>query len=280
MHTHAQTLALLSLQRSTSNLPFQLITPGRSLLKRASLLQLSGSVAKEREFLLFSDILIWLAPAEHAEDRWEMRPPIVRTRSKSDADLSYVERRESGLRGILSGSPARKSPKVSRNASSGTEERWVYKGHVDLIDVEVVAAPHGEPSEERRLEILSPEKSFAIYTTTDIERDEWSTAIRNTKATLLMAMNATHPNSTLTSSASTAHLRRTLQALPYAPSEEPSRPKRGKVEHFVPAIWIPDGKTESCMRCGRTFGWRRRRHHCRLCGRCVCSSCSGKVSAL
>lgn len=89
-----------------------------------------------------------------------------------------------------------------------------------------------------------------------------------------------NPNSTLTSSSSTNHLRRALQALPYLPNEEETRPKRGKVEHFVPAIWIPDGKTDSCMRCGRTFGWRRRRHHCRLCGRCVCAGCSGKVSPL
>lgn len=93
-----------------------------------------------------------------------------------------------------------------------------------------------------------------------------------------MSLNAMHPNSTLTSSASTHHLRRSLQALPHSPEEDARKPRRGKVEHFVPAIWIPDAKTESCMRCGRSFGWRRRRHHCRLCGRCVCASCSGKVS--
>ena len=87
-----------------------------------------------------------------------------------------------------------------------------------------------------------------------------------------------HPNSTLTSSTSTHHLRRSLQALPHSPEEDARKPRRGKVEHFVPAIWIPDAKTESCMRCGRSFGWRRRRHHCRLCGRCVCANCSGKVS--
>lgn len=56
------------------------------------------------------------------------------------------------------------------------------------------------------------------------------------------------------------------------------RENRGKVEHWVPAIWIPDGKAEACMRCGRGFGWKRRRHHCRLCGRCVCAGCSGRVS--
>ena len=85
-----------------------------------------------------------------------------------------------------------------------------------------------------------------------------------------------HPNSTLTSSEATTHLRRALQALPH-PSDDGTNSRRGRVDHFLPAIWVPDAKTESCMRCGARFGWRRRRHHCRLCGRCVCASCSGKV---
>jgi FYVE zinc finger len=110
-------------------------------------------------------------------------------------------------------------------------------------------------------------------------------------------MNSTNPNSTLTSSTSTQHLRLALQALPYAPDEGSSssspqkkkgikkdkeklkeRQRRGHVEHFVPAIWVPDSKADTCMRCGGVFGWRRRRHHCRLCGNCVCANCSGKVS--
>jgi len=111
-------------------------------------------------------------------------------------------------------------------------------------------------------------------------------------------MNSTNPNSTLTSSTSNQHLRLALQALPYAPDESSTssspqkkkglrrdkekskeRQRRGHVEHFVPAIWVPDSKADSCMRCGGVFGWRRRRHHCRLCGNCVCANCSGKVSS-
>jgi hypothetical protein len=95
----------------------------------------------------------------------------------------------------------------------------------------------------------------------------------------MATLTAMNPNSTLTSSTSTNHLRRTLQALPHLPEDDDKNPPRGKVEHFVPAIWIPDGKTDTCMRCGRPFGWRRRRHHCRLCGRCVCGSCSEKVGS-
>ena len=120
--------------------------------------------------------------------------------------------------------------------------------------------------------------------------------IRQAKAQLLVSLNVTNPNSTLTSSASTHHVRRSLQALPFPPaassvslvdSKSPSRAKvenlnemsgrRRKVDHWVPAIWIPDEKTRECMRCGQGFGWRRRRHHCRLCGRCVCGGCSEKV---
>ncbi len=313
LHTHAQTLSLLAIQRSTANLPFQLVTPGRTFLKRGPLLQVIESTPKEREFLLFSDCIVWLSSADKADDadrlsRWEMleresgvtegstsRPTISRTRSRSEAELSQtagVRKRDSGLRLKLAG-PARKK----RQSSAGGEDKWVYKGHIDLVDLEIVVGPPREVGEQRRLEVLSPRKSFALYAcelhrhhivilltalrahvVTEEERDEWCTAIRNAKAVLLVSLNVMHPNSTLTSSASTNHLRHALQAMPYSPDEEQRQPKRGRVEHFVPAIWIPDSKTESCMRCGRTFGWRRRRHHCRLCGRCVCSSCSNKVS--
>jgi hypothetical protein len=155
---------------------------------------------------------------------------------------------------------------------------------------------------------------------TEDERDSWSAAIRQAKEQLLASLNVTHPNSTLASSSSTTHLRRSLQALPFPPEvltskkgkgkaefmkgkhwsgtsidsgsdldmkrkgkgkdmgEDSEIGRRRKVEHWVPAIWIPDEKTSACMRCGRPFGWRRRRHHCRLCGRCVCAGCSGRVS--
>ena len=71
------------------------------------------------------------------------------------------------------------------------------------------------------------------------------------------------PNSTLTSSASTNHIRRSLQALPFPPSDDRLATLRA-----------------SSMKCGRTFGWRLQRHHCSLCGRCICASCSGRVSPI
>ncbi|KAF8666180.1 hypothetical protein AX14_006533, partial [Amanita brunnescens Koide BX004] len=66
LQAHAQTLSLISLQRATANLPlsppFQFVLPGRKLLKRGPLYQIERSEPpKEREFLLFSDCLVWLA---------------------------------------------------------------------------------------------------------------------------------------------------------------------------------------------------------------------------
>ena len=167
------------------------------------------------------------------------------------------------------------------------------------------------------------DRHLKLYLADEKERDEWTSEIRAAKQQLFIALNMMNPNSTLTSSSSTNHVRRVLQALPYHPSDErvttmktsssidvlhhSSSPlrlgkfggkkdkakekdtdkdkrndisvaRRRKVEHWVPPVWIPDSKTSSCMRCGRMFGWRRRRHHCRLCGRCVCAGCSGRVS--
>ncbi|KAI9513081.1 hypothetical protein F5148DRAFT_1158583 [Russula earlei] len=309
LHTHAQTLGLLALQRSTPNLPFQLIAPGRTFLKRGSLIQLDrGSFPKERDFLLFSDCLVWIAnlgkgDSEVAE-RWGVkvgpspRIMMVRSRSRSEAELSALRRntQTSGVRHRFlptsqPTSPTCPSPSAPRNrsfisqgkrtkrhaSSASCDERWWYKGKAELVDLEIVVTPPSEVGEDCRFEVWSPEGSFAVYAANEGERDEWSTAIRNAKAALLASLNVTRPNSTLSSSASTNHLRRRLQALPHLPEDVQNSPRRGRVEHFVPAVWIPDGRTESCMRCGRSFGWRRRRHHCRLCGRCVCASCSGST---
>ena len=184
LHTHAQTLSLLALQRNTANLPFQLISPGRTFLKRASLLQLEGSTPKEREFLLFSDCMIWLASADGDvfSDKWSgsspypysagpasssSTPDLLRVLSRSGDDPSpsqllqpdAVKKRQSMLQLRLNASPRKK-----RQASSGVDDKWVYKGHVELVDLEVVVStPATEDTPQRGFELLSPHQSFAVY---------------------------------------------------------------------------------------------------------------------
>ena len=46
------------------------------------------------------------------------------------------------------------------------------------------------------------------------------------------------------------------------------------------AIWIPDGATTRCSGCSATFGMFLRRHHCRVCGRIFCHTCTSQRIAV
>jgi hypothetical protein len=65
----------------------------------------------------------------------------------------------------------RPTPKnVKRHASSisqsnsNSEEKWVFKGKAQLVDLEVVIVGGlSDDDQERCFEVLSPEGSFAVY---------------------------------------------------------------------------------------------------------------------
>ena len=137
----------------------------------------NSSVLKEREFLLFSDCLIWLANDRMIEAEWlrkndasdfsapgkvgknspGKRPPFKRTRSKSENEVQDATRNRNRQ--------AQAPPSAYRGANivPGIEERWWYKGKVDLVEAEVVMSATRERGDERRFEILNPEMSFSLY---------------------------------------------------------------------------------------------------------------------
>lgn len=193
LHIHAQTLSLLALQRATPNLPLKLISHGRTLLKRGSLYQVErGSAPVQREFLLFSDCLLWLAPIESHSWDWDWSwsgsgisqnsagttdskastTDMIRTRNKSEAEISSLKD-DSGSVDSPSVSPQKSDRRkshyhavpppppnmVKRHGSN--DDKFVYKGRVELVDLEVVVGSALE--DERRFEVLSPEGSFVVY---------------------------------------------------------------------------------------------------------------------
>jgi FYVE/RhoGEF/PH domain-containing protein 5/6 len=185
-----------------------------------------ASQPREREFLLFSDCLVWLANANTgAEGDWGIgvgwsgtntntnspvnggqetkKPrapaPMMRTRSKSEAELSLLrdqtrdatptptpgtspplsmpsspsKRAHANAQKRYSLHPPVPAPQPRRHPSDGAaEERWMYKGRAELVDLEIIASvgvgggregeAYGEGG-ERRFEVLGPEGSFVVY---------------------------------------------------------------------------------------------------------------------
>lgn len=192
LQTQAQILSLLALQRSTNGLPIQLVEPGRIFIKRGPLFQAERSSApREREFLLFSDCLLWLAN-EEVERTWSLgwsagaaidshsssphtpvKPKLVMSR-RSEAELMKSrhddKQHSTSLRrhSCVVPPPMKKpsilpSPLASRRIASTGDKKWVFKGQISLVDVEVVLVPPRAGEDELRFEVLSPESSFVLY---------------------------------------------------------------------------------------------------------------------
>ena len=151
----------------------------------------------QREFLLFSDCLLWLAPIETHSWDWDWSwsgsgsgisqnsvgttdsktsatTDMIRTRSKSEAEISSLKDDDLGTATDLSQVYPRKLDRrkshfhavpppppsmVKRHGSN--DDKFVYKGRVELVDIEVVVGSALE--DERRFEVLSPEGSFVVY---------------------------------------------------------------------------------------------------------------------
>lgn len=121
--------------------------------------------------------------------------PMIRIRSKSEAELGDAIRTRSpgaspspstpsspskrahahNRYSLHPPTPALSSRRHSNNSDgTGSEERWVYKGRAELVDLEIIVSPglggmrerEGEGFDEgweRRFEVLSPEGSFVVY---------------------------------------------------------------------------------------------------------------------
>ena len=168
-----------------------------------------------REFLLFSDCLVWLENEAASAtvvvavgmgranaNSGIGRPIMARSRSKSEAELSELRVQsaasasldfDSSSNAMISSPPKSAPPtrapqifhqrlqrpvssNVTRHASSisqsnpSSEEKWVFKGKAQLVDLEVVIVGGLSDGQERSFEVLSPEGSFAVYAGTQFHR--------------------------------------------------------------------------------------------------------------
>lgn len=52
------------------------------------------------------------------------------------------------------------------------------------------------------------------------------------------------------------------------------------LEEYNAPVWVPDNTRDTCALCLEPFTLFRRKHHCRLCGRIVCGTCSTRKFAI
>eukprot|EP01029_Cantina_marsupialis_P020774 TRINITY_DN4897_c0_g1_i1.p1 TRINITY_DN4897_c0_g1~~TRINITY_DN4897_c0_g1_i1.p1 ORF type:complete len:589 (-),score=114.52 TRINITY_DN4897_c0_g1_i1:34-1800(-) len=53
-----------------------------------------------------------------------------------------------------------------------------------------------------------------------------------------------------------------------------SKTETGSNSEQAPVEWVPDSSVKACQSCESPFTLTKRRHHCRMCGSCICKTCS------
>lgn len=163
LQTQSITLQLLAVQKATPNLPIPFLEPGRTFIRRGSLFQVADRVERLRDFFLFSDCLVWLSRGGEREgattaEEEQLKQSIVS--SPSNASFAAISRRSSGFEPALRRAPS--SAYGSKFPTSTEEEKWWFRGKIDLLDLDVVL-PVAAFGEEGKMEIHSPQMSFSLF---------------------------------------------------------------------------------------------------------------------
>jgi len=202
---HEMILVMLGLQRSLIGLSEPLIVPGRSLIKRGTLLKACRKNIQSREFFLFTDCLAYAAPISGSIDAasaaWQafsrygsndvpMASPLSPTSPKCQEGSMNpfdVKAQHQGLEGIRARTRTMSgpSPYESKRMSMSLEgQQLQFRGKFNLQDCTVVAVDDvvsPEPWLRHCLEIRTPGKSFAVYADTFEVKLQWLSAIRNAR---------------------------------------------------------------------------------------------------
>ncbi|CAG8468194.1 9699_t:CDS:10, partial [Ambispora leptoticha] len=198
---HEMFITMLEIQKSLTGFDEVLLVPARTFIKRGTIKKICRRNHQDREFFLFSDILIYASP------------------------------------GII-------------------ENLYTFHRKIDLEDVTVISL-EDTATMKHSFQIMSPKKSFTLYTDTLKEKEAWINAIRETKNEYLCA-------------------KRTLKIAEdnISMDRKDTFKRKRLVENYHAPVWVPDTSADRCMNCLDEFTIFRRKHHCRACGKIICHACS------
>ncbi|GAC74718.1 predicted Rho/Rac guanine nucleotide exchange factor [Moesziomyces antarcticus T-34] len=204
---HEMVLTMLGLQKSLQGLTEPLVAPGRSLIKRGTLMKTCRRNIQPREFFLFTDCLIYASPIsgsiESASAAWTMLA------QRGGLYASAAEHQQSPTMGSVSSSAASpiesvlSSPSVAGAPSArarlgSTPEPYTplagaifslaghqlqFRAKFGLRDCTVVSVEDSANEGLRhRFEIRTPDKSFAVYAESQASKEAWVNCIREARA--------------------------------------------------------------------------------------------------
>ncbi|PWN50870.1 hypothetical protein IE53DRAFT_368539 [Violaceomyces palustris] len=201
---HEMIMTMLSLQRSIQGLTEPLIAPGRSFIKRGTLIKTCRRNFQPREFFLFSDCLIYASPItggiESASAAWLAfsrsglypaglgesiygGPPQSPTSSNGDA--SPIESSYHRMRTFSVPEPYTPLAGAIFNLSG---QQLQFRSKFMLRDCTVVGVDDISVDGLRHcFEIRTPDKSFAVYAETSAAKEAWLSAIRDAKTDFMSA---------------------------------------------------------------------------------------------
>ncbi|KAG2346885.1 hypothetical protein BDR05DRAFT_1057441, partial [Suillus weaverae] len=294
LRAHAHTLALLALQRSTLGLPptLHFVQPGRTLIFRAPFVIDSGGVAIEGpaigrgrrdricEFLLFDDVLVWLDfdPSTLRDSHWFT---FAADATASDERHTYTYRNHLSLVDIEAVlDPSHHPPRLEVLSPGGSFAVYVVPSQSPSPKRLSSSASESALATRRTTPLTSTSNDTTLHTFLHLLRQarsallarDPSVALRGVRMRGVLWAEAYEPEegdervSQIQGPGDTEQSKISDPASQEAPTTTNSnrveglppstRPQRAPLP-FLPPVWVPDAKTDACMRCARPFGFVR-----------------------
>lgn len=168
---------------------------------------------------------------------------------------------------------------VSRTTPGEALGYHLFSCRIQLATLQVDVEPstnHSVSKECFLWRIVSKQKSFLVYSPSELIRSRWLQAIRDARTARLVQIEFVPKklSATMRITSSRPPARRTLLTALVSTFWWPTDLEYPILRDHVAPIWTEDSATDVCQRCSAYFTFFRGRHHCRICGSVVCRTCS------
>lgn len=295
---------LLALQTKIVGKQRDIVQPGRVFIKEGELMKVCRKQIQPRWFVLLNDALLYLAQVQSSD--------ILFLKNELPLDGCLVS--------LADGTDEPRMPPPEpqsgddRNQPSPLPPHQEQQQASERIGCESGAGGKQEQPSDREFNVSTRTRSFALIAKSKAERDEWVSVLRRTveeymakRRSFISSIyrqqqqdtNQSSPTSSEAAAAAEAAASTNGQGPQFSSSlSSSSRQQQQQLENDnasrmieehqqqhhllgqMAPIWTPDSRVSMCQLCTSSFSALFRRHHCRACGRVVCSACSSNKAPL